>query len=161
MSLKVRRATSGDADRIAQFAMKLVEQHVAYDELRFARVATLDGMAWFYGGQTDVRNAAVFVAELDQKVVGFAYMTFEEKSYVDLAISVASLHDIYVEEAARHTGAGRALMDASVQWATQIGASKLMLHVAVKNRNGSGFFEEYGFRPTMTEMMLPVGEKDR
>jgi GNAT superfamily N-acetyltransferase len=152
--MEIRRATKDDAEKIAEFAMQLVEQHVEYDELRFARIATLDGMKWFYGGQTDVGNAAVLVAENDGKVIGFAYVTYDEKSYVDLAISVASLHDIYVDGAARHHGAGKLLMDAAIEWAKQIGASKLMLNVAVMNLGGNEFFEKCGFRPTMTEMML-------
>lgn len=134
--------------------MKLVEQHVAYDEQRFARIATADGMKWFYSGQTDAENAAVIVAELDGTVVGFAYLTYEEKNYADLAVSVTSLHDIYVDEAARQSGAGRALMDASVGIAKEFGSSKLMLHVAVKNDAANKFFEKCGFRPTMTEMTL-------
>jgi ribosomal protein S18 acetylase RimI-like enzyme len=156
MSLTIRRAQPGDEDRIAEFAMKLVEQHVAYDEVRFARIATPDGMKWFYGGQINAENAAVLVADIANQVVGFSYVTYEEKSYVDLAISVASLHDIYVDESARHTGAGQGLVAAAVDFARQKGASKLMLHVAVKNVAANEFFEKFGFRPTMTEMMLQV-----
>ena len=63
MSLNVRRAQPGDADRVAELAMKLVEQHVAYDAARFARIATLEGMASFYGGQGGIENTAVIVAE--------------------------------------------------------------------------------------------------
>jgi ribosomal protein S18 acetylase RimI-like enzyme len=161
MSVTVRRANRDDADRIADFAMKLVEQHVRYDEQRFARISTLEGMRWFYGGQTEVEHAAVFVAEIENKVVGFAYVTYDEKSYVDLATSLASLHDIYVEESARGTGAAQLLIDASVAFAKSEGATKLMLHVAVKNVGGNAFFEKYGFRPTMTEMMLGLtGERE-
>jgi GNAT superfamily N-acetyltransferase len=154
MSLTVRRAKPSDADRIAEFAMKLVEQHVAYDEERFARIATLEGMAWFYGGQTKVENAAVIVAELGGAVVGFAYLAYEDKNYAELAVSVTSLHDIYVDDAARHSCAGRALMDAAIAAAKEFGSSKLMLHVAVKNVEANEFFKRCGFRPTMTEMTL-------
>ena len=156
MSLIVRRAEPGDADRVAEFAMKLVEQHVAYDPERFARLATLEGMASFYGGQAGIENAALIVAEIDTSVVGFAYVTYDEKSYVDLAVSAASLHDIYVDDAARHSGAGKALIAAAIDFARQHGASKLMLHVAVKNAEANEFFGKCGFRPTMTEMTLKL-----
>jgi GNAT superfamily N-acetyltransferase len=134
--------------------MKLVEQHVGYDEERFARIATLEGMAWFYAGQTEAECATVLVAELDGAVVGFAYLAYEEKNYADLAVSATSLHDIYVDEAARHSGAGRALMEAAVNVAKEFGSSKLVLHVAVKNVGANEFFRRCGFRPTMTEMTL-------
>jgi hypothetical protein len=81
----VRRATKDDAERVAEFAMKLVEQHHEYDPDRFARMASAEGMKWFYGGQTDATNAAVLVAEIDSKVVGFAYVSYEERNYAELA----------------------------------------------------------------------------
>ena len=99
MEIKVRRATKDDVKQIAKYAMKLVDQHVAYDEQRFARMATVEGMEWFYWGQVGAKNVALLVAELGDEVVGFAYLAYEAKSYVDLAVSVTSLHDIYVDEA--------------------------------------------------------------
>lgn len=157
MEIEVRRATKEDADRVAEFAMKLVEQHHDYDPERFARIASLDGMKWFYGGQTEAAQAAVLVAEIDGRIAGFAYVTYEERNYAELAESPAHLHDIYVEEAARHSGAGQALIGAAVEAARDFGASKLILSVAVKNQAARGFFEKYGFRPTMTEMTLNLG----
>lgn len=156
MAVLVRRATKDDAPKIAEFAMKLVEQHQNYDPIRFARIATLDGMQWFYGSQTEAKDAAVLVAELMERIVGFAYMGYEEKNYADLAVSTARLHDIYVDESARHSGAGKALIDASVEVAREFGASKLMLSVAEKNDAAKAFFERSGFLVTMHEMMLQL-----
>ncbi|PYT01477.1 MAG: hypothetical protein DMF63_01100 [Acidobacteria bacterium] len=152
--MMVRRATKDDAAIVAEFAMKLVEQHHEYDPERFALIASRDGMKWFYGEQTDAKNAAVLVAQIDNSVVGFAYLTYEERNYAELAESPAHLHDIYVDEGARHSGAGQALVEAAVQEASDFGASKLILSVAVKNTIGRDFFEKCGFRPTMTEMTL-------
>ncbi|HKP68305.1 MAG TPA: GNAT family N-acetyltransferase [Pyrinomonadaceae bacterium] len=154
MKIEIRQATQEDAPDIARFAMKLVEQHVGYDPTRFARIATVEGMEWFYGGQTETDDAAVLVAEVDGKVVGFAYLGYEEKNYADLAVTTARLHDIYVEENARHTGAGRELIKASVGIAREFGATKLLLSVAAKNTAAKGFFEQAGFVTTMHEMML-------
>jgi GNAT superfamily N-acetyltransferase len=136
--------------------MKLVEQHHEYDPDRFAMLASVDGMKWFYGGQTDAKNAAVLVAEIDGKVVGFAYVTYVETDYLDLAVFAAQLQDIYVEEGGRRSGAGKALVDAVVKVAKEFGASKLILSVASKNVIGHDFFEKCGFRPTMTEMTLSL-----
>ena len=158
MSVTIRQARPGDAKQIAEFAMKLVEQHIKYDPVRFARIATVDGMAWFYGGQTNSENAAVLVAEFDNRLVGFAYVVYEEKNYAELAVSVAHLHDIYIDEEARRSGAGQKLMDAAVDFAKQHGASKLMLSVAAKNLAGQSFFKQAGFETTMHEMMLVVGD---
>jgi len=156
LAVLVRRATKDDAPSIAEFAMKLVEQHRDYDPIRFARIATLDGMQWFYGSQTEAKDAALLVAEINERIVGFAYIGYEERNYAELSVSTAKLHDIYVDEAARHTGAGKALIDASVEAAREFGASKLMLSVAEKNEAAKAFFERSGFSVTMHEMMLRV-----
>ncbi|MEO6334558.1 MAG: GNAT family N-acetyltransferase [Pyrinomonadaceae bacterium] len=158
MAVTIRRARPDDANPVAEFAMKLVEQHIGYDPVRFARIATLEGMAWFYGGQTDSENAAVLVAEIDNRIVGFAYVVYEEKNYAELAVSVAHLHDIYVEEDARNSGTGQGLIEAAVDFAKERGASKLMLSVAAKNSAARSFFKRAGFETTMHEMMLVVGE---
>ena len=138
--------------------MKLVEQHRSYDPVRFAVMGLLEGMAWFYGGQTEAENAAVLVAELEGRVVGFAYVTYVEKDYLELAVSAAQVQDIYVDRAARHSGAGNALIDAAVKAAKEFGASKLLLSVAAKNSAAQSFFEQAGFETTMHEMMRVVGD---
>ena len=157
----VRRATRKDAAIVAEFAMKLVEQHVGYDPVRFARIATLDGMAWFYGEQTEAKYAVVLVAEIDGRVVGFAYISYEERNYADLATAVARLHDVYVDETARHSGAGRELIKGSVEVAKEFGATKLLLSVAAKNAAAKEFFEQAGFVTTMHEMMLVPGHDSK
>ena len=158
MAVAVRRATRDDANRIAILAMKLVEQHVRYDPVRFARLATLEGMAGFYGGQTDADEAVVVVAELEGEIIGFAYIGYEERSYEDLAEKSAWIHDIYVDETTRGSGAGKALIDAAREFAKEFGARKLMLSVAAKNLDGQSFFKEVGFETTMHEMMLVVDD---
>jgi GNAT superfamily N-acetyltransferase len=158
MSLTVRRARSGDENRVAELAMKLVEQHVAYDARRFARIATLDRMAWFYGEQTKAENASVLIAENDGEIVGFAYMQFEPVLYADLATDVLWLHDIYVDALWRANGAGKKLIEAVEAEAKRFGANKVLLSVAAKNTAGEDFFEHAGFRTTMHEMMLIVSE---
>ena len=154
MDAHVRRAEKSDAPAIAEMAMKLVEQHVDYDPVRFAHIATLEGMEWFYGGQTDADDARVLVAEIDAVPVGFAYLQFEPIIYEALAVKTVWLHDIYVEHDARGTGAGRKLLEAVMVEAKRFGATKILLSVAAKNDLAKGFFEKQGFRTTMHEMML-------
>ena len=158
MAVVVRRATRDDANEIAKLAMKLVEQHVGYDPVRFARLATLEGMAGFYGGQTDADDAAVVVAELEGEIIGFAYVGYEKRSYEDLAENSAWIHDIYIDEAARGAGAGKALIEAAREFAKELAATKLMLSVAAKNLAAQSFFKQVGFETTMHEMMLVVGD---
>ena len=156
MDVQVRRAEKSDAPAVAELALRLVEQHVGYDPVRFARIATLDGMTWFYGSQTEAETARVLVAEIDKRVVGFVYLEFENTNYAELSVFSTRLHDIYVDEGARLHGAGRKLMEATVAEAREFGAAKILLSVAVKNTLARTFFQKAGFKETMVEMMLPL-----
>jgi len=156
MAVTVRRANVDDARVIAEFADKLFAQHERYDARRFSQIADAEQMATFYGGQTNARNAAVLVAELNEKIVGFAYVQYETISYAGLLRNAAWIHDLYVDETARGYSAGKLLIEKSIEIAKDFGADKLMLSVAAKNEYAQGFFERQGFKTTMVEMMLDL-----
>jgi GNAT superfamily N-acetyltransferase len=156
MAVTVRRATRDDARTIAEFAFKLVEQHRQYDPVRFAKLGDLEGMAWFYGGQTEAEDAVVLVVEIDDRVVGFAYLEYQSRNYMELSAASVRLQDIFVEEAARGTGAGRELIEAAVEESKGFEAAKVLLSVAAKNTFAQEFFKHQGFRTTMLEMMLEL-----
>ena len=159
MAVVVRKATADDAGKIAEFSVALAEQHYSYDQVRFSRLITLEGATEYYGGRSEEENAAVLLAEVEGRIVGFAYMEYEPVLYAELATKVAWLHDIYVESDARDSGAGRKLIEAVAEEANRLGATKVLLSVAVKNEKAQQFFERSGFRTTMYEMMLPIDQK--
>ena len=156
MAVAVRKATRDDAAKIAEFSVSLAEQHYGYDQVRFTRLITLEGAAAYYGGRSEAENAAVFVAESEGQIVGFAYMEYEPVLYAELATQVAWLHDIYIEPEMRNSGAGRELLGAVADEARRQGANKVLLSVAEQNENAQRFFEHYGYRQTMREMMLTI-----
>jgi len=156
MSVTVRRATRKDARTVAEMAIKLAFEHVNYDARRFSELAPLEQAQQYYAGQTETDDAAILVAELDGKIVGFTYIQYEAKDYANLLETAAWLHDIYISEAARGQNAGKLLIERSIEAAKELGADKLMLSVAAKNEFAHGFFERNGFKETMVEMMLDL-----
>jgi GNAT superfamily N-acetyltransferase len=157
MAVSVRLAVQADAERVAKFAIKLFAQHREYDPVRFVSLSDTSGAAGFYGTRMKAEGSAVLVAELDGQVVGFAYLEFEAMNYSGLLENAVWLHDIYIDESARGTGAGRELIKAAAEEAKSLGAGKLMLSVAAQNNAAKAFFEGFGFRTTMHEMMLDLG----
>jgi GNAT superfamily N-acetyltransferase len=158
MTVTVRRAVAEDARTIAQFAIKLILQHQNYDPRRFSRLSSIEGAEWFYGSRTKIKDEAVLVAELEGKIVGFAYIEYEAKNYAEMLENAAWLHDIYVDETARGSRAGKLLIEESIKIAKELGAEKLMLTAAQHNEFARNFFEHNGFRTTMVEMMLDLTE---
>jgi GNAT superfamily N-acetyltransferase len=159
MTVTVRRAVPNDAKAVAGLAIKLFVQHRNYDPRRFMRIDDVAQAEWYYGAQTEAADAAVLVAEIENEVVGFAYIQYEAKDYANLLETAAWLHDIYLEETARASGAGKLLIEGSVKVAKELGADKLMLSVAAKNEFAREFFARRGFRATMIEMMLDLSEE--
>jgi len=153
MPVTVRRATKKDAARVAELSVALAEQHVGYDTARFARLITRDGAERFYGGQAEAPDAVVLVAERDGEVVGFAYMQYEPVLYAELALKVACLHDIFVDENERRSDIGKKLLETAADEARGFGATKVLLSVATQNDGAKAFFESVGFYTTMHEMM--------
>src|SRR4051794_18571527 len=127
MSVSVRRATRDDAVAVAGLAIALFELHAGWDAKRFTQIATLEGAARYYGERSIAENAAVFVAEADEQIIGFAYMEYEPVLYAELATKAAWLHDIYVEPDSRRRGAGRKLIVAVRDEGKSLGANKVLL----------------------------------
>jgi ribosomal-protein-alanine N-acetyltransferase len=59
-----------------------------------------------------------------------------------------SCRTLRVAPRARRAGVGRALIDAVVTWAVEIGAPSIRLNVADNNVDASGLYEASGFSPT-------------
>lgn len=160
MTVKIRRAQKEDAPKIAELALKLVRQHQSYDPRRFVRLYDERQAQWFYGKQTaESGAAAVLVAEIENAIVGFAYVEYEPKNYAEMLENAAWLHDIYVEDAARAGGAGKLLIEKAIEIARELGADKLLLTVAAKNEYARQFFARRGFETTMFEMMLDLTDR--
>ena len=154
MPAVIRRAREGDEKRVAEFAIRLFEQHVEYDPERFSTFANVKGAERFYRSRFDTPDSAVFVAEAEGEIMGFAYVERDERNYAQLLENGAWLHDIYVDESARGKGAGSGLIKAAAEAVRQMGAKKLLLTVAAKNMIAQQVFEKADFRPTMVEMTL-------
>jgi GNAT superfamily N-acetyltransferase len=158
MSARIRRACYGDELKIADCLIQLARQHVRYDSRRFSNFLTPEGAAEFYRSRFDSSDAAVLVAEIENEIVGFAYLEFQKRNYEELVEDVVWLHDIYVCPAARSTGVGNALMQASIAAAKDMGGYKLLLSVAAQNEIARAFFNGFGFRTTMLEKTLNLDD---
>ena len=86
-------------------------------------------------------DAAVFVAEVDERVVGRLSLARDphpsSRHVADLGVMVAASH--------RHQGIGTRLLEAAVGWARSVGISKLELHVFPWNEAALGLYESFGF----------------
>lgn len=88
-------------------------------------------------------RSAIFmrVAESDGSVVGFTLSLTHEGTWVSSLDCY--LEDLFVDEAARGKGAGRALLDDLVALCRQNGWSRLYWHTAENNKSARKLYDSY------------------
>jgi RimJ/RimL family protein N-acetyltransferase len=138
---RIRQAAPGDAAALVRLAREVgaepegwlistSEWRGAGDERRYLRTLRRS------------RDAAVFVAEADEGIVGRLSVGRDphpaSAHVADLGLMVAKGH--------RRRGIGRALLEQAVDWARRTGVTKLELHVFPHNEPAIRLYETFGFR---------------
>ncbi len=150
----IRRATRDDLGHIGRLGALLVATHHEFDSRRFlaATSRTKEGYASFLGAQLDAPGAAVFVAEENANVIGYAYVAVESYDYMALRGPAGVLHDLIVDPSSRGRGVGHRLLEAVLEHVLARGLTQLVLSTAERNEAAQRFFASAGFRRTMIEM---------
>lgn len=150
----IRRATRNDLPHIGRLGALLVATHHEFDSRRFlaATSRTKEAYASFLGTQLDAPDSAIFVAEENADVIGYAYVAVESYDYMTLRGPAGILHDLIVDPECRSRGVGRRLLEAVLAYLQSRGLSQLVLSTAERNEAAQRFFASMGFRRTMIEM---------
>lgn len=137
--MRVRRAEPGDVDGLLELMRGLARFEEYIDDFAVTRESVLEH------GFGDGRLFTAFVAEGDDGLVGMAVVYTIPWTYT-LRPKVV-LKELYVVEAARGMGAGKALMAAVTAHAKSIDAAELIWTVMDGNRAAEGFYGSLGAAP--------------
>ncbi len=157
-ALTLRLATHADLPSLGGLAAELVAMHHVVDPSRFFLPDRVEEgyVAWF-GRELGRAEAVVIVAELEGRVLGYAYGTLETRDFNSLLDAHGAIHDIFVADDARRSGAGLALMKRMLAELEARGAPRVVLTTMVGNERAQRLFRRCGFRPTMLEMTRDRG----
>ena len=108
------------------------------------------------GSQLDEDGSIVLIAERQNRIIGYVYAAVEPLSSKDLSDECGFIHDLLVDDAARGSGIGEALLDRALEWLREQGMPRVVLGTAAQNDRAKRLFERRGFRATMTEMTLEL-----
>lgn len=128
---------------------KLIRFEAQFDANMDATLTVADN----YARLLDEEDCVAFVAEEDGRVVGYLYGLVYELPGM-LYRPVARLDALYVQEAHRGKGAGKALCRAAL--AAERGAVKMELKVFCRNAPALRLYEALGFRETKKYMERPL-----
>lgn len=150
----IRLGTEADAPEMGRMAAGLVRLHHAYDPQRFIMVEgnIEEGYGRWLARETKNERAIVLVAELEGKILGYAYATLEDRDWMMLRDACGGLQDIWVDQEARRTGVAKMLLEDVCRRFREMGTPRVVLSTAAKNEGAQKFFEAMGFRRTMIEM---------
>ncbi len=123
------------------------------DPLRFMIFDHIEeGYTAYLGGEIRKKHSLVLVAADAAGILGYAYGRIEPRDWNALREKCGVLHDVYVDEGARHRGIGTQLVSEMVRRLGSLGAPRVVLMTAVQNTKAHRVFERLGFRITMLEM---------
>ena len=139
--MRVRLAERTDVDRLLEFMRGLARFEEYIDDFAVTRESVLEH------GFGEGRLFTAFVAEEDDDLVGMAVVYTIPWTYT-LRPKVV-LKELFVDERARHLGAGKVLMAAVVSHARSIDATELIWTVMEGNRGAEGFYRSLGASPDL------------
>jgi len=111
-----------------------------------------EGYAAYLGGELRKKQSLVLVAQLEDRIIGYAYGRMEPRDWNSLRERCGYIHDLYVDENERSRGVGTSLMEEMVRRLSSLGAPRVILTTATQNITAHRVFERLGFRTTMLEM---------
>jgi ribosomal protein S18 acetylase RimI-like enzyme len=143
--IKIRRAKSSDATRLAALSTEL--GYPATSREMKSRLSRLKPAS----------DNAVFVAENDQReVVGWLHVSVTRLLEVPLR---AEVNGLIVSEAHRSKGAGAELLQAGVSWAQSKKCASMSVRSNVIRERAHQFYERHGFEHYKTQKAFrkPLG----
>ena len=141
----VRPAQRADLPAVAALWAALLDSHAALDPvfaLRAGAAAALEGEVVRAFEDPDT---ALFVAEAEDRVVGFCAAHFERGPALARESCRAEITELVVESAACRRGIGRGLAESALDWARRRGAVRVEVRVAARNEAGQAFWRGIGF----------------
>lgn len=160
MPVTIRRAERPDLPAVGRLGAMLMRTHYDFDPQRFLAPgdSAESGYGRFLGSVMGSPDGCVLLADVDGAIAGYVYVALEPLSWKELRGPAGFIHDIAVTEGARRGGIARQLLAAAIDWLREHNAPRVILWTAASNDAAQNLFRELGFRDTMLEMTLELGE---
>jgi GNAT superfamily N-acetyltransferase len=159
MPLLIRTARASDHDALVEQFQGL---HIYEDAITHDRATDRTGAEECLvdaNQRVAAKDGAALVAELDGRVVGHLFLSFEvAPPFVRNEMRrYAYVFELFVRDEARRAGVGKALVQEAERIALERGVDTLMLSVLAGNSIAEAFYRREGFAPYATELIKMLG----
>ena len=113
----------------------------------------------YYTGLISDESTAVFVAELDEDVIGFVHGIVRDASGIPILVPrrFTIIDSIVVNSEYKKRGIGRMLMEAMEDWSKKNGATSIELNVYEFNKEAKTFYENLGYETFSRRLSKELG----
>ena len=149
--MTIRKATESDTERLLELLCEVLEIHHRARPDIFKSCATKYTEVELKSLLKD-ESRPIFVAEIDTRVVGYAFCMIKETVGDNILHDTKTLYldDLCVDSSERGGGIGSALWEHVTSFARKIGCYNVTLNVWSGNTNAEAFYERLGLKPQKT-----------
>lgn len=145
MSLDIRKAKKDDLEEIVKMWYNLASTH--QDMMRGYELAEDCREKWkkFVEEGLDREGMCTFVAEKENKLVGFLNVVIRERMGIFEDTYIGMILDVFVKEEKRGEGVGGQLTNKAERWIKKKGVNVAVLTVSPENERAVRFWEDIGY----------------
>lgn len=163
MIIKIRKAENRDIPAIWELEKEGREVHKKitpekYSELNKARIDKKEGKNFAVGLKKDLakKKKLIFVAECENKVVGYVYCFIGHWSWSDNPPKTLRIEDICVLKTYQKSGVATKLLNEVIKIAEKNKVKFISLNVWLKNKVAIDFYKRNKFEDFSIEMIRKV-----
>ncbi len=154
MKIYIRTARREDTERIVELRCLLADYHANFDKIFASGKEVKKGFKNYLRELMRKRNAKIYVAEVEGKIVGYAIGRIT--SHPALRGRIGKITDIFVLENYRRIGIGNALVKELLKWFKKKNVKNIILSVATANKTGLKFWKKQGFKEFLITMRKKI-----
>ena len=153
-AMNVRVGLPGDFVTMMPMLRQHLALHERWDRRRYALRPDADAQfqRWLCAASEDPR-ALIFVAEEDDRVIGFLAAVIETDVPIYACDEYAVVFALWVEPAQRRRGAGTALLELAAREYAAMGIRQIRIRTAIANTPARALLERAGFSSATVDLL--------